>query len=45
MCKKIVTISLIALGVILIITGIALNQPAQVLSKASRICMECVGIG
>ena len=25
--------------------GIAQNQPAQVLSKAIRVCMECVGIG
>ena len=45
MRKRIITLSLIALGVILIITGIALGHPAQVLSKAVRICMECVGIG
>lgn len=30
---------------LLIAVGIRQNQPAQVLSKAIRICMECVGIG
>ncbi len=25
--------------------GILENQPAQVLAKAIRVCMECVGIG
>ena len=30
---------------VLIVWGIAENQPGQVLAKAIRICMECVGIG
>ena len=45
MHKRIITISLIAAGIILIIVGIALKQPDSVLSKAAKICMECVGIG
>ena len=45
MRKRIITISLIATGIILIIVGIALKQPDYVLAKAAKICMECVGIG
>lgn len=45
MRKRIITISLIAIGVILIVVGIALKQPASVFAKAAKICMECVGIG
>lgn len=32
-------------GAGLIAVGVALGQPGQVLMKAVRICMECVGIG
>lgn len=32
-------------GLLLIGFGIIQGQPAQVLAKAVRICMECVGIG
>ena len=45
MRKRIITFSLIALGVVLIVVGIALKQPDSVFAKAARICMECVGIG
>ena len=45
MRKRIFTFSLIALGVVLIVVGIALKQPDSVFAKAARICMECVGIG
>ncbi len=45
MRKRIITVSLIAAGVILIVVGIALKQPDSVFSKAAKICMECVGIG
>lgn len=45
MRKRIVTVSLLAAGIILIAVGIALKQPDSVLSKAARICMECIGIG
>ena len=32
-------------GAVLIGIGICLGQPGQVMMKAVRICMECVGIG
>lgn len=35
----------LALAAALIVLGIAQGQPAQVLAKAIRVCMECVGIG
>lgn len=34
-----------ALGMILVTVGLCQGQNAQVLAKAARICMECVGIG
>ena len=34
-----------AAALVLIALGIAQKQPAQVLAKAIRVCMECVGIG
>jgi ribosomal protein S12 len=45
MRKRIITVSLIAAGVILIVVGIVLKQPESVFAKAAKICMECVGIG
>lgn len=36
---------LLAGAALLILTGITQGQPAQVLAKAIRVCMECVGIG
>ena len=35
----------LAAALVLIAIGIFQGQPAQVLFKAIRICMECVGIG
>lgn len=43
--KTNVLIGLLVLAVVLIVTGVALGQPAQVLNKAINICLECVGIG
>ena len=36
---------IIAAAALLIIIGIVQGQPSQVMSKAIRICMECIGIG
>lgn len=35
----------LAAALALIVLGIMQKQPAQVLAKAIRVCMECVGIG
>jgi len=45
MRRRIITISLIAAGMILIAVGILLKQPDSVFAKAAKICMECIGIG
>lgn len=36
---------MLAAAVISIAVGIALGQPASVLGKAVRVCLECIGIG
>ena len=38
-------LGLLAAAALLIAVGIAAGQPDDVLVKAVRICMECVGIG
>lgn len=43
--KKAGTIILLLLSAALIIAGIVLGQPQPVLTKASKVCLECIGIG
>ena len=38
-------LGLLAAAAALIAVGVALGQPGEVLAKAVRICLECVGIG
>ncbi|SCW46737.1 hypothetical protein SAMN02910456_01283 [Ruminococcaceae bacterium YRB3002] len=45
MRRYVLTFAFILAGTALIVTGVILGDPASVLSKAIRICMECVGIG
>lgn len=35
----------LAFFVILLMTGIALNEPQRVLEQAWQICLDCMGIG
>lgn len=35
----------LGVGVCLIVLGITAGQPGDVLAKAVKICLECVGIG
>lgn len=44
MRRKIMTLLLTA-SVIMIIAGVIMGQNQNVMSKAIRICLECVGIG
>ncbi|MBQ9900845.1 MAG: hypothetical protein IJM51_00445 [Clostridia bacterium] len=39
------TAALLAAGAVLIAAGAAAGQHGQVLAKAVRICLECIGIG
>lgn len=43
--RNIISYMLIALGVVMITIGIYRGEPYEVLTKAVRICLECIGIG
>lgn len=45
MRSKLPALLLLLAGIVLILAGIAGGQPAQVMAKAVRVCLECVGIG
>lgn len=43
--ENLLTAGLLLTAVILIAAGVAMKQNHQVLAKAVRICLECIGIG
>lgn len=42
---RIISVLLLCLGVALILAGIFRGEALTVFNKATRICMECIGIG
>ena len=43
--ERIAAATALTVAALLIGAGIAAGEPASVMAKAIRICMECVGIG
>lgn len=41
----ILPVSLLLCGALLIVLGIFRGEPLTVLEKATKICLECIGIG
>lgn len=42
---KIISTILLVLGIFLVVAGIFRGEALAVFNKASRICLECIGIG
>ena len=43
--KRMIQLALIVIGIFMLVYGVSRGEAAVVLSKAIKICLECVGIG
>ena len=43
--KNIIAFSLLILGLLAMVAGIMRGEAADVLKKATMICLECIGLG
>ena len=43
--RRIIAIISLSLGIVLVVAGIFRGEAETVFYKATRICMECIGIG
>lgn len=43
--KTLLGLAVLAAGAALVLIGINISEPATVMQKAIKICMECIGIG
>lgn len=43
--KHYITVALLVISVIFIVLGVIREEHLEVLGKAVRICLECIGIG
>lgn len=41
----ILRVSAIVLGIVFLVIGILRGEPGEILVKAVKICLECIGIG
>ena len=42
---RIVRISVLVTGALFLVLGLLRGEPGEILTKAVRICLECIGIG
>lgn len=42
---RIVRVVLLVLGAVLIVLGVINGEPTEIMKKATKVCLECIGIG